>query len=47
MMEDLICHSGMLVGSILSAISVVAVAGGLSVLVASALRRKPPPANNG
>jgi hypothetical protein len=47
MMEDLICHSGMLIGSILSAAFVVALAGGLVVLVASVLRRTRPPTTNG
>lgn len=46
-MEDLICHSGMLIGSILSSAFVVAVTGGLVVLVASVLRRTRRPTTSG
>lgn len=39
MMDNLICHSVMLIGSILALLFVVAVIGGLGLLTGSVLRR--------
>jgi hypothetical protein len=38
-MENLLCHSGMLLGSVLSLVFVVASAGGLGLLTVLGLRR--------
>jgi len=46
-MEDLICHSGMLIGSILSSAFVVALVGGLGVLVAWVVRSTRRPTTSG
>jgi hypothetical protein len=45
-MENLFCHSGMVLGSLATLGFVVASVGGLGVLVASALRRTTRQASN-